>query len=197
MFFSSLAFCILRASIEYVYLWSVNFKVHIRRPMSENIQKLFLKTLNSKMTNSWICGGSFCIFTPTLPKMEFLDNFDICLLIWTWVLVDFCRPYGIFAPTMQKTKLESKNHVSCIFSYFCSMYFLLYLCFLIFHRQLKVIFIDNLWIIFTILGQNGRASGKKGYSRVWWKISTQRILLLTGVKKDPVDGLIKTHKGVD
>ena len=113
-FFLFLGFCILRASISYVYQWFVNFKVHIRRPMSENIQKIVFKALTLKMTKTLFFGGSFSIFTLSVAKMYFLGISDICQLVW--ILVDHCSAHEIFDSKMQKHKIESKNRVSCIFS---------------------------------------------------------------------------------
>ena len=119
--FSHLGFCILRASISYVYQWSINFKVHKTIHMSENIQNIVFEVLNSKMPKSLIFSGFLSIFTPRAVKMYFLGILDICQLVWSWKLRDHCSAHQIVALKMQKSKIDSKNCVRCIFSSFFSI----------------------------------------------------------------------------
>ena len=68
--FSHLGFCILRASISFVYQWSINFKVHKTILMSENIQSIVFEVLNSKMPKSLIF-LDFWVFLPQSGKNVF------------------------------------------------------------------------------------------------------------------------------
>jgi hypothetical protein len=68
-----------------------------------------------------------------------------------WFLVDFWA----FLPQ------SGKNVFSLHFFFIFSMHFQPYLCILIFQGQLKLVFINNLGIIFTIIGPNGPASVNK------------------------------------
>ena len=114
--FSHIGFCIVRASISYVYQWSINFKVHKTIHMSENIQNIVFEVLNSKMPKSLIFSGFLSIFTPERQKcifLAFLTYMSTCLILEikgplfsTW---NNCSQDA-------KSTIASKICISCIFS---------------------------------------------------------------------------------
>ena len=99
------------------------------------------------------CPWVLTLGVPEWQKCLVFCIFDICQLIWTWTIVQHME---YLLPRCKSLKLRKrKNRLAAFLWIFSALS-----VFLIFQRQLKFIFINYFWMIFTIIAQTGWASVK-------------------------------------